>query len=65
MAKIILKNGNTFTKAVCPRCECEFLYQEESVETMWNRITAYESEIEYTYVICPECGKVIKLDEKK
>ena len=59
---IILKHGNTLLHGKCERCGCEFLYSKREVETEYERINAYESEILYRYVKCPECNAQIKID---
>jgi len=59
----ILKHGNTVINGKCPKCECEFLYQKRDIEYSYDRINAYESKLEYTYIICPECGKIIIIDD--
>lgn len=61
----ILKHGNTVINGKCPKCECEFLYQKKDIEYSYDRINAYESELEYTYIICPECGKIIIIDDSR
>ena len=57
----ILKEGNTRKHAICNKCNCEFAYSNEDIQYSYDRINAYESELEYTYVRCPECKNIIKL----
>ena len=57
----ILKEGNTRKHAKCNKCNCEFSYLNEDIEYSYNRINAYDSELEYKYVCCPECKNIIKL----
>ena len=57
----ILKEGNTRKYAKCNKCNCEFSYLNEDIKYAYNRINAYESELEYKYVCCPECKNIIKL----
>ena len=57
----ILKEGNTRKHAKCNKCNCEFAYSIEDIQYSYDRINAYESELEYTYVRCPECKNIIKL----
>lgn len=58
---IITRHGNEMKQCKCPKCNCEFLYSQKDVQYSYDRINAYESELEYIYVNCPECGVVIKL----
>jgi len=58
----ILKEGNTRKHAKCDKCNCEFSYLNEDIEYSYNRINAYDSDLEYTYVCCPECKNIIKLN---
>ena len=47
----------------CSNCNCEFLYsQKDDIHYYYDRINAYESELLYTYVNCPECNFIVKLD---
>ena len=57
----ILKEGNTRKYVKCNKCNCEFAYLNEDIQYSYDRINAYESELEYTYVRCPECKNIIKL----
>ena len=59
---IITKHGNEMKPEKCSKCNCEFLYSRKDVKYYYNRIDAYESELEYTYVYCPECNSIVKLD---
>ena len=61
----ILKHGNTIRHGKCPKCGCEFLYQRHDIAHSYDRINAYESELEYTYITCPEpdCGEMIIIDD--
>ena len=58
---VILKHGDTMLHDVCNDCGCEFLYKKSEINRKEKRINSYESEFEYAYVKCPECGKIIKL----
>ena len=58
---VIKKHGNTMKSICCDNCGCEFQYQEKDILTEETRITAYDSEIEYRYIKCPECNNTIKL----
>lgn len=60
MSKIVLKHGNNMHTVTCRKCGCEFLYKNEDIETSYTRINAYESDIDYKYIVCPECGYQIK-----
>lgn len=65
----IIKNPNPVEEIVktCPECECEFAYTEGDVKTY-----AYSNEIigpgyygyRKKYILCPNCGKEIVLEEK-
>ena len=65
----ILKNPNPVEEIekTCPECECEFAYTDGDVKTY-----AYSNEIlgpgyygyQKRYVLCPNCGKEIILEEK-
>jgi DNA-directed RNA polymerase subunit RPC12/RpoP len=57
----IEKHGNTMKSICCNNCGCKFLYQESDILTEETRINAYDSEIEYRYIKCPECNNIIKL----
>jgi hypothetical protein len=57
----ILKEGNTRKYAKCNKCNCELSYLKEDIQYSYNRKNAYESELEYTYIKCPECKNIIKL----
>ena len=54
----IIKHGNTVINGKCPKCECEFLYQKKDIEYSYDI-----SKLKYTYIICPECGKIIIIDD--
>ena len=58
----IIKHGKTYEEPqvkVCPDCECVFTHVEKDIEQNWVRENAYESNLIYTYINCPECGKTI------
>ena len=58
----IIKHGKTYEAPqvkVCPDCECEFSYIKEDIKQNWVRETAEESNLIYTFINCPECGKTI------
>jgi DNA-directed RNA polymerase subunit RPC12/RpoP len=58
----IIKHGRTYKAPqikTCPICECEFSYEEKDIEQNWVRINAYDSDLTYTYINCPECGTTI------
>ena len=58
----IIKHGKTYEvpqEKVCPDCECVFTYVEKDIKRNWVRENAYESDLTYTYINCPECGKTI------
>ena len=59
---IISKHGNEMKHGKCLKCNCEFLYSQKDVQYSYDRINAYESESEYTYVHCPECNSIVKLN---
>lgn len=59
----ILRHGDTMMNGKCPKCRCEFLYQKHDIEYSYDRINAYESELEYTYITCPECGRKVIIDD--
>lgn len=59
---IITKNGNKMKHGKCLKCYCEFLYSQKDIKYEYDRINAYESELEYTYVRCPECDSIVRLD---
>lgn len=61
--KVIITHGDTMLHQECPKCHCEFLYQDDDIKLSETRVNAYESKTDYTYVVCPECGKMIKLKE--
>lgn len=60
---IIIKHGDTMKHGKCLKCNCEFLYQHKDVKYYYNRIYAYESELEFTYVNCPECDSIVTVEE--
>lgn len=58
----IIKHGITYEVPqveVCPVCECEFSYVTKDITAHWVRVTAEDSDLLYTYINCPECGKTI------
>lgn len=65
----IIKNPNPVEEIVktCPECECEFALTEGDIKTY-----AYSNEIlgpgyygyQKKYVLCPNCGKEIIIEEK-
>ena len=58
----IIKHGKTYEVPqvkVCPDCECEFSYTKKDIQENWVRKNAYDSDLIYTYINCPECGKTI------
>ena len=62
----IIKHGKTYevpqVKA-CPDCECEFSYVRGDLIENWVRKNAYDSDLTYTYIICPECGKTVIIND--
>ena len=59
----VLKHGKTMLQAKCKKCYCEFLYQKSDIKKEETRINAYESEIDYYYIKCPECGSIIEVEK--
>ena len=59
----VLRHGDTMMNGKCPKCGCEFLYQKRDISYSYDRISMYESELEYTYITCPECGRKIILED--
>lgn len=58
----IIKHGKNYDLPrlkVCPDCKCVFIYVKKDIKENWVRETAYESDLIYTYINCPECGKPI------
>ena len=65
----IIKNPNPVEEIekTCPECECEFAYTEGDIKTY-----SYSNDIigpgyygyRKRYVLCPNCGKEIVLEEK-
>jgi len=58
----IIKHGKTYEapkKGVCHNCECVFTYVKDDIQENWVRVNAYDSDLMYTYINCPECGKTI------
>lgn len=58
----IIKHGNLYEaprERECPDCKCVFSYVEKDIEQNWVRVNAYDSDLTYTYINCPECGKTI------
>ena len=61
----IIKHGKTYEEPqvkVCPDCECVFTYVKNDIKDNWVRKVrknAYGSDLTYTYINCPECGKTI------
>ena len=63
---IVIKHGKNWRMRMrrkkCPSCNSIFLYSQDDIKESYERINAYESEFEYNYVKCPECGEIIKLN---
>lgn len=60
----IIKHGKTYEVPqvkICPDCDCEFSYVKKDIEGKWVRVTSEDSDLMYTYISCPECGKTIIL----
>lgn len=57
------KNYETPQVKICPNCECEFSYVKKDTRENWVRISAEDSDLEYTYINCPECGKTIIIND--
>jgi uncharacterized protein with PIN domain len=58
----IIKHGKTYVPPqvkVCPICDCEFSYVKKDIKENWVRVTAEDSDLTFTYIHCPECGKTI------
>ena len=58
----IIKHGKTYEEPQvkgCPDCGCVFAYVKKDIKENWVRETAYDSDLIYTYINCPECGKTI------
>lgn len=45
----------------CDSCHCEFLYQTCEIKDEYERIDAYNSQLLYRYIKCPECGHIIRV----
>jgi len=58
----IIKHGNKMKRGKCLKCNCEFLYSQKDVQYFYDRVNAYESRLEYTYIHCPECDSIVELD---
>jgi uncharacterized protein with PIN domain len=62
----IIKHGKTYVPPqvkVCPICDCEFSYVKKEVKENWVRVTAEDSDLTFTYIHCPECGKTIIIND--
>ena len=62
----IIKHGKTYMPPqvkVCPICECEFSYVKKDIKENWVRVTAEDSDLTFTYIHCPECGKTIIIND--
>lgn len=57
--KIFGKTYELPREKVCPDCGCVFIYREKDIQENWVREDAYNSNLIYTYVNCPECGNTI------
>jgi len=66
----VLKHGKTRVKQICPKCECEFLYDTKteikfhSMPSLGILPSGKAHELAqqcYWYVICPECHEEIKV----
>lgn len=58
----IIKHGKTYEvpkKGVCHNCDCEFSYVKKDIKENWVRVTSEDSDLTFTYIHCPECGKTI------
>ena len=58
----IIKHGKTYEEPqikICDDCGCVFTYVKKDIKENWVRETAYDSDLIYTYINCPECGKTI------
>lgn len=62
----IIKHGKNYKAPqvkVCLACECEFSYVKKDIKENWLRITSEDSDLLYTYINCPECGKTIIIED--
>lgn len=62
----IIKHGIFYEapqEKACPECKCVFTYVKKDIKQNWVRENAYESDITYTYINCPECGKTIIIND--
>ena len=58
----IIKHGNLYEAPMereCPDCKCVISYVENDLEQIRVWVSAYDSDLTYTYINCPECGKTI------
>ena len=58
----IIKHGKTYEEPqikICPNCDCEFSYVKKDIKESWVRVTSEDPDLIYTYINCPECGKII------
>jgi ssDNA-binding Zn-finger/Zn-ribbon topoisomerase 1 len=58
----ILKHGKMIKEVECPKCHCLFTYNKaKDIRYMYN----YDREhtLAYSYVPCPECNAIVKVDE--
>ena len=60
MIKIIEPGTRTITK--CEECGCKFSYENEDIEKdgLWANNLVFIGKI---FVVCPQCGKEIVLNE--
>lgn len=62
----VIKHGINYVapqEKTCPECKCVFSYVEKDIKSNWVRVTSEDSELRYTYVNCPECGKTIIVND--
>lgn len=60
----IIKHGNSFRIATCPKCECEFRFNKSEISTKSGIDDNFSHSYTYDYIDCPECKNTIILEEQ-
>lgn len=58
----IIHHGNTIKRITCNKCNCVFSYSKHDIEYIYDRHNAYDSDLEYSYVECPECKNTVIIE---
>lgn len=59
----IIKHGKKHHTTTCPKCGCEFTFNENEKLTYSQIIEIFNFYVAYDFIKCPECGYNVVFEE--